>query len=759
MFEKIISIRNLGVFAAQQSCTFKKFTLIYARNGLGKSTLCAMFRSLETDNADHLIGRQRLGQPEAPEVCLLIDRKQCKYEDNRWTRAFPEIIIFDNEFIANNVYTEIVEARHKRRFHHIMLGEEGVELRKKESEISTKKREIKKKTDDIKKSIQQTVPTDFDFEEFLSLQEIPNIDTMINEQEKLVKAITEEGQILCHPGIPKLSMPLLPDNLFDSLQKKFENLSLEAEETLNQHLAAHGMKSADKDWLVEGLSYISEESCPFCGQNVQGLPLIGAYRSVFNETFRSFQHSIDKMIDDIGKQFGELAISEFKHLVSQHKRELEFWNQHCEIDEQIYIISDSLTELLRYLGRAAISTLIEKKNSPHKPISCSDEFKSKYESYKNELSEITELNSNFCEINSKIEERKQQVGASGLVEETRKLDNLRVSKIRYQDCTRKLCENFTEQSKLLKKLDNEVKEVRSRLKNYSDSAVEPFADRINSLLKDFGTSFRIAKIENSFKGGEPQSEYCIEINEEQVPLGTSKTPLSKPSLRNTLSSGDRSTLAFAFFLSQLGKDPLMNQKIVIFDDPFGSMDRFRRQQTVYSIVDTSEKSKQTIVLSHDVDFLKLVFRENIINKSELITLQLSAKQKNRVIIENADFDNIDQNPADQDIEDLQNYLTNSVGNELDIIRKLRPLLETHLRKNYPNLASGSANIAGFLSNIENLNDAHPLKDQIQRIHGINNFTKIYHHGNEINRRNESIDPGELKTFVKQTLEIIGYPID
>jgi wobble nucleotide-excising tRNase len=52
MLQRIISIRNVGRFlncSASGDVTFRRFTLIFAENGRGKTTLCAILRSLATN--------------------------------------------------------------------------------------------------------------------------------------------------------------------------------------------------------------------------------------------------------------------------------------------------------------------------------------------------------------------------------------------------------------------------------------------------------------------------------------------------------------------------------------------------------------------------------------------------------------------------------------------------------------------------------------------------------------------------------------
>ena len=56
--------------------------------------------------------------------------------------------------------------------------------------------------------------------------------------------------------------------------------------------------------------------------------------------------------------------------------------------------------------------------------------------------------------------------------------------------------------------------------------------------------------------------------------------MHRPSFSNTLSSGDKITLALAFFLAQLEHLPDESSQVVIFDDPFNSQDNFRKGWTV-----------------------------------------------------------------------------------------------------------------------------------------------------------------------------------
>ena len=149
--------------------------------------------------------------------------------------------------------------------------------------------------------------------------------------------------------------------------------------------------------------------------------------------------------------------------------------------------------------------------------------------------------------------------------------------------------------------------IRELLNNHTKSVVKPYEQCINHYLDDFNAGFRITETKHGYPGGAAASSYQIVINDTSIGLGDGRTPTDRPSFKNTLSSGDRTTLALAFFLAHLGQDQNLDAKTVVFDDPFSSQDAFRRRQTVHEIAKVGRKSAQVIVLSHDSTFLKQVW--------------------------------------------------------------------------------------------------------------------------------------------------------
>lgn len=99
--------------------------------------------------------------------------------------------------------------------------------------------------------------------------------------------------------------------------------------------------------------------------------------------------------------------------------------------------------------------------------------------------------------------------------------------------------------------------------------------------------------------GDSSCNYNVLINNIEVPI----TAEIGPSFKNTLSTGDRNTLALAFFFTSLDQDQNLNNKIVVIDDPMTSLDEHRTLATIHEMNDLAKRVNQMIVMSHSKPFL------------------------------------------------------------------------------------------------------------------------------------------------------------
>jgi hypothetical protein len=123
---KFVSIKNIGRFQnynAAGDVVLKRVNLVFAENGRGKSTLCAILRSVQSNDPAHVLGRATLGSTDAPNVMLLTDSGMVNFKAGVWTQSLPHLAIFDATFIAENVFSgDAVDLEHRRNLYRVIIG-------------------------------------------------------------------------------------------------------------------------------------------------------------------------------------------------------------------------------------------------------------------------------------------------------------------------------------------------------------------------------------------------------------------------------------------------------------------------------------------------------------------------------------------------------------------------------------------------------------------------------------------------------------
>jgi wobble nucleotide-excising tRNase len=93
--KKITGIKNVGRFksARVSGGNYEPFTLFYAGNGRGKTTLCAILRSLQLGDPKHVLRRKSYKAPADPEITLLHGGGNARFTQGKWDAAQPDIHI------------------------------------------------------------------------------------------------------------------------------------------------------------------------------------------------------------------------------------------------------------------------------------------------------------------------------------------------------------------------------------------------------------------------------------------------------------------------------------------------------------------------------------------------------------------------------------------------------------------------------------------------------------------------------------------
>ena len=228
------------------------------------------------------------------------------------------------------------------------------------------------------------------------------------------------------------------------------------------------------------------------------------------------------------------------------------------------------------------------------------------------------------------------------------------------------------------------------------------------------------------------------------PRSTSEN-LAEASFRNTLSAGDKSTLALALFLAKLNADPALGETIVVLDDPFTSLDNFRRQFTAIEIRKLCGRAAQTVVLSHEKNFLRLLWDK--IDQSTIKCVAIQTGAPGMTTIAPYDIESETRSRHLTERMKIEEFVEGEPHEAGYIGTRLRTVCENFYRRGDPGVFHEAASLEEIIRLLEDAPEGHPYKGVIEDLHDINEYSRGEHHAEvEDNPSGESSDE-ELKGFL------------
>ena len=755
MLQRVISIRNVGRFqstTAVGDVTFRRATLIFAENGRGKTTLCAILRSLSTGSADLITGRATLGSTDPPEVQLLLSNGPTTFRTAAWTAPVPDVAIFDGTYVSQNVFAgDVVSTDHRRNLYRIIVGADGVMLANSinalDAQIRAKNNEIR----DNQAQLQNHIPRGMSVEAFIALPEDAQVDDRMAVVEQELEAAKRATQIQQRAGLAPVSVPTFPAELAEVLGRTLEHVEADAERRVTDHIARHHMTARGEGWLAEGLPYIVDDSCPFCGRtDVDDVSLVRTYRSYFSQAYHQLRNDVHGVGDRVDAAFAERVAAGIERLLVQNAGGTEFWTQYCNLTLPALPEAGSVDTIVGALRQSAHDLIRNKAAAPLEAIAPGETFTHALAAFDTLRTSLAAYNVAVAAANTTIEARQRDTQAANVQEVETRLARLTAQKARYTDEAEAQCAADVRLQEEKRALVARKADARQQLDARTAQVIATYGQSISHYLERINAGFRITTPAHTYRGGTPSTSYQIVINNNTVDLGDAATPLNRPSFKNTLSGGDRTTLALAFFLAQLEQDPNRDRKIVVFDDPFSSQDSFRRNHTVHQIQRCAQTCAQVVLLSHESSFLKLLWDR--MQPADRKTLQLArVGEKNTAIVE-WDIERAVQAQYRLNIEALQRFLYGE-GEPRNVIQKLRPVLEGYCLYLYPTFFGDQDTLGVIVGKIRNT--MHSLQEIVDDLDEVNMYCRRYHHAENPDAVTEPIDDAELQGYVRRTLLVVG----
>ena len=601
MIKKIKSITNVGKHKSLRTeggteTDFEKFVPLLGPNAKGKSTLSAILLSLGSGNADLIIGR-RTFQTTADQIISIemVDGEgqssSFVFKNGNWQTTYPNVEVFDNRFVANNVYvSEKINEDHEKNVQSVILGEEG---RKLEEDFVKADQECQKSSNRKAEITREYTKHLGHYQvEFKAFCELPIDD----EVQKKLDAIQQ--QINAHKNKAKIEVELsklavvLDVSKLKQMEKDLTGTIFSTQTKIKAHIQSHiaqGQQPDEKsinEFLSAGTQFLrddqgSDKHCSFCGQELlsDAIVLIEEYEKLFSEEYRNLSDAQKK-----AAQF--LKNWKLNIILASHVAELKSLGVDLDLSEEVQKLETQIQLLLDEVQKKA-------------DLSYGVNFDS--------LKQVTDI---LKEIGTKVAQIKSQyssnVSGSVLAGLTKEQKQLELQKKRGERPWIDLCKEYQDLDAGWKKLQQDRENALKTRSDYAKQILQNYESEVNAVLSSLGADFKLTEMKPKEGLRRSSPLFYIAFNETKISLNSDADNIAH--FGNTLSESDKRLLAFAFFIACIKVRGSITDKIIILDDPVCSLDHERKYNTAIFLKRflDQEKPEQLMVLTHDRHFMSLI---------------------------------------------------------------------------------------------------------------------------------------------------------
>ena len=763
LLREVKYVQNIGRFEKGQSvagAAFGPCTLVFGENGWGKSTLADLLRSLTMHNPDIVIGRKTLaGGPEQKAV-VHFEGQQAVFEDGAWSGIRPRIAVYDSVFVNENMFSgDVVTNEHLKNQYGMVVGEKGVrrvrrivELDNDNRENNSQSRVVEAELDGIVRAVG---PEGMTRKEFLATEAIPDVDAKIEAKERQVQRASRAKE-LKGAGEPRaLPVPTETEEFRKRVHSTIEGIAEGAASAVREHIAKHEEKGrggamTHESWLEAGTAFVDVAECAFCGQPLDDRTLIDSYAEFFSDTYKALAADVKAKRDTFARyEKGEYR-GQAGEIFVQNEALYAYWKEAGQIEPPELKGVEAAIRDMEAAARLLDAVFLEKQGNLTEAATGGN-VEVAITAWNEGCKAIVRLNGCVEAHVVKIKALKESVDETALPRLEKELKTLQAAKRRHEDQTAAVISKMKDHEAKKKRIAKEKADEKKALNEHGRVITETLGKTINSYLGRLNAGFKINYREPNYQAKEPVASYQILINDVPVSPRSTSANLAEASFRNTLSAGDKSTLALALFLAKLNADPALGETIVVLDDPFTSLDNFRRQFTAIEIRKLCGSAVQTIVLSHDKYFLRLLWDKIDQSKMKCVAIQTGAPGMTTI----APYD-IESETRPRHITErmkIEEFVEGEQHEAAYIRTRLRTVCEDFYRRGDPRLFREAASLEKIIRILEDAPDEHPYKGVIEDLRDINEYSRGQHHAEiEDDPSGESTDE-ELKGFSRQVLEL------
>lgn len=757
MIVRIRLLRNIGTFDsvnAGAAIAFSRLTVVYAENGRGKTTLAAVLRSLATGDPLPISERRRLAAQHPPHIVVdCSDAPQAMFQNGGWTRTLPQMVVFDDVFVDDNIFSGLaVDSNHRQKLHELVIGAAGVTLNRRLQSLVQAIETHNTTLRTLAAAIPASARGPYSVDAFCDLAPRADIEAAVLETERRLAAARRRDAIRAAEGFTALTLPAFDaDHLANLLLRDLPALDAAALTRLQAHFAALGQ--GGEQWVADGVARLSQDQppgdCPFCGQNLAGSALLDAYRRYFSAEYADLVGSIDSELAGLQRDHGGPILAAFERSVRTAVQQQLFWSSLMEVPA-VDLDTAEISREWQVAIREVDAVLRAKKASPLTRVPLPDSLTRALQVFNQHAATVSALSQSLLEVNDSIPAIRERAEAGHAAVLEADLARLRAVQARFTEAVAIRCEEYiTERTaKAATELQRDI--TRTQLNTHRAAIFPAYETSINQYLQRFNAGFRLADVIHTDTRGGATCNYDVVINGTRIPVAGATTA-GQPAFRTALSAGDRNTLALAFFFASLDNDAALAQKVVVIDDPVSSLDEHRSLTTIQEVRRLSQRSAQVILLSHNKPFLAKTWEGT---DSTLRAALEVARDANGSTLRAWDVSHDAVSEHDRRHRKLRDYLAGGVGDDREVARAIRPVLEAFFRVSRPEHFPPGTLLGPFRGLCEQRvgTPAEILSQpQIDELRDLVEYANRFHHDTNAAWETEHVNAQELEGFVRRTL--------
>ena len=569
MIERIDGIKNFGIYKnfTFDAPDFKKYNLMYGWNYSGKTTLSRIFRCIELEELHHDF-------PDAEFEFTDDDGNKIKH--NELNGSTYQFRIFNTDFVNNNLYWDAQEANPI-----FILGKEDIELQKQIEILNETIANLEKEKKTIK---QQKSRQDNDLETKLTdkARELNRIKSPYNKT-KLKNILNNSHANLEEHCLNEKSLVTLRETVTTSSKAKLSDISFkilsqkrvdEIKEILDKTVISETIERLKSNpelnnWVQKGFDlHKGKKQCEFCGNKLTN-DLLSAYEKHFSEEYENILIELNRQIQDLKGCKISISVHDEKRLYPQLENEYKIVKS--KLNKSICEYNEIIEKLINLLN--------EKISNP-------------FQKYVEDLS--------FIDVNS--------------ISESLKEFNEILNK--HND----ICDNFeSEQSEAFKKLELHYACEFNNENDYFGTLdrLQQLSNKINQIINDIENNANyVHKIESQLSNvGNAANKINHDLQSifgrEHIKLEAvedNKFRISRDGREaKNLSEGEKTAIAFSYFLTRLEDQETDISKAIIFiDDPISSLDSNHLYNTFAVIKANLGDCNQLFISTHNLEFFNLM---------------------------------------------------------------------------------------------------------------------------------------------------------